>query len=184
MAAISQATATLTYGAPVDLTGKTGSIVSRRFSKLISLPLGGVLEMAMNNKLPYAMEIGVFDEAPPPHAPIRQTHGFDNLVVKAVSMPFVFFYDENQPWIENTFKSYSYNWPSIFNFARVVRNGIAHKNLIHFKNPSAPPVSWQSVTFGPTDHGKPLFTDGFWVADLLLLMFEMSDELFKHGVHT
>ena len=75
------------------------------------------------------------------------------------------------------------NWPPTLNFARVVRNAIAH-GKINIRNPNAPPVTWRGLTYSYADSGKDVITQDFGLGDLVGLMLDANDELDAMGAPT
>jgi hypothetical protein len=57
--------------------------------------------------------------------------------------------------------------------ASVIRNACAH-GQIHFRNPSAPPVSWR---YGPADNGRKVRGSDVKLGEVLALMFKANDAL-------
>jgi len=68
-------------------------------------------------------------------------------------------------------------WPSDWNFARVVRNSVAHKNAVFFNNPAASPVSWRGLVYCPADNGRRVMNGDLWAADLICLMMDLDAHL-------
>lgn len=57
------------------------------------------------------------------------------------------------------------------------RNAMSHKNVITFKNPNAGNVSWHHISYGPADNGRALIGGGMEIGDVMILLFEVSEEL-------
>lgn len=98
---------------------------------------------------------------------------------KIVGASFVSYYESQLDHIESRYTKTTANWPPIINFARVVRNGVAHGGKLAFKQ-SKVPVSWKKWTFGPSDDGEEflLVRDGLDAGDIVLLFQEIHAELY------
>lgn len=69
------------------------------------------------------------------------------------------------------------SWPSVWNFARVVRNAMAHGGEILIRSPTAPPVNWKGLSYSPNDNGRNILHTDLWPGDLLDLLIEMDSHL-------
>lgn len=87
---------------------------------------------------------------------------------------FVNYFERERPNIEAKFGKNTTAWPEEWNFARVVRNSIAHKNAVYFLNTSASPVSWRELTYSPADNGRRVLNGDLWAADLVYLMMDLD----------
>lgn len=68
-------------------------------------------------------------------------------------------------------------WPSVWNFARVVRNAMAHGGRIHFTSPNAKTVAWRGLSYGPSENDRHILHVDLWPGDLFDLLIEMDAEL-------
>jgi hypothetical protein len=60
----------------------------------------------------------------------------------------------------------------------MARNWIFHhQGVVNFENPKAPPVSWHHLTYGQADRGKLAVGGDLGFAEMVILIFELSDEL-------
>ena len=90
---------------------------------------------------------------------------------------FLMFFEPYNDWLDDTYgRGSAPTWPPVLNFARVLRNSIAH-NGIHFRNPEAPPVSWRTLSYGPANEGKKIIGRDMSLGDVLGLMFEADEAL-------
>jgi hypothetical protein len=62
------------------------------------------------------------------------------------------------------------------NFARVVRNSIAHHG-IQIRDPNSPLVTWRGLSYNYADNGKKIIGVDMRIGDVLGLMFEVNEEL-------
>ena len=90
---------------------------------------------------------------------------------------FVNYFERERIGIETQFGTNTDAWPSDWNFARVVRNSVAHKNAVFFNNPAASPVSWRGLVYCPADNGRRVMNGDLWAADLIYLMMDLDSHL-------
>ena len=90
---------------------------------------------------------------------------------------FTQFWDKASHIAERRFGSDVSRWPASLNFARVMRNSFAHGNRIHFVNPNAPPVSWRTIRYCPSDNGRVVLYMDMALADFIVLIEDVSSEL-------
>ena len=87
---------------------------------------------------------------------------------------FVNYFERYRSNIEHIYGNHTSRWPMEWNFARVVRNSVAHSGCIYFRSPSASPVSWRGLTYSPSDNGRNVLFDDLWCGDLIYLMMDMD----------
>lgn len=88
------------------------------------------------------------------------------------------FFERNRAAIESKFGSDpNAAWPSVWNFARVVRNAMAHGGMISFTSPTAPNVGWRGLAYSTADNGRNILHTDLWPGDLLDLIAEMDSHL-------
>jgi hypothetical protein len=92
------------------------------------------------------------------------------------SLAYLRFYEQHESFLRLTFGGDVKQWPPLFQFAWVVRNGIVHHGgRVNFTSPSFPAVTWHTFTYSPADSGTPIFGAHFSVADMFMLLIELSD---------
>lgn len=69
------------------------------------------------------------------------------------------------------------HWPSVWNFARVVRNAMAHGGRISILNEDEKPVTWKGLTYSYADNGRDILRTDLWPGDLFDLIQEMDAAL-------
>jgi len=106
--------------------------------------------------------------------------GFQRVFLSVITPLYVEFYEGVRPWLEQNVGDSS-KWPCVLDFGRVVRNACSHGGNLSLSKASSRPVSWRSLQYDPTQHGKPIIGTDLGFADLLILMIEMSDELDSLG---
>jgi len=97
----------------------------------------------------------------------------------------VFFYEQHLWWVHKTYgrgPKDRDNWPSIIRFAWLLRNAaVHHHGAINLTDPKVPPISWHHLKYDHTHAGMKVFGDVMSMADMLIFMVEMSDELDRLG---
>ena len=118
----------------------------------------------------------------PPGKARTTVKGHGATTLTAITPIFVTFYEQHRRWISATLGSDSSSWPPLFNFARVIRNAISHhQGRIGFDNPNASPVNWRGLTYSPRDIGRVVLPDDIDIGDLIVLLFDIGDELDRLG---
>jgi hypothetical protein len=143
--------------------------------------------MAVKNIQPDGVMIGFkYDpnknNIPPHYGPI--SIGLINIELGLITPIFVDLFEQHRLWLRTRYGGDANAWPSLFNFARLIRNFISHhRGHIHFDNKNAPPVSWHHVVYSPKDEGKLAVGHGadFLPADIIILLVEFSQELDRVG---
>jgi len=156
-------------------------IMTNAFDLKIRFPMTVPIRLAWENKEPDRIELIL--DAIPPRGPDPGLNP-DMVQIFGLAGPpiFINFYESHRPWVEDNIGTLS-QWPSIFAFARVIRHSMAHGGALHMTDKKQQPVSWHHLRYSVSDHGKRVYGPGcdLYLSDLLLLMFEMSDELNKAG---
>jgi hypothetical protein len=97
----------------------------------------------------------------------------------------VFFYEQHRPWIQTQYGRTSKDidkWPAILRFAWALRNAAAHHGgVLNITDPRVPPVTWHHLKYDHTNVGLRVFGDVMSIADMLIFLVEMSDELDRLG---
>lgn len=73
------------------------------------------------------------------------------------------------------------NWPPVLAFSRVIRNAIAHDGHFRIDSTAAPTLCWGNISIGPAQNGQRLFETTLAPGDLILLLFDLSEELDREG---
>jgi hypothetical protein len=110
-----------------------------------------------------------------------KTSAFLRLVNRIGSAHFVQFIDPWLDWVRANLTTDYHNWPPLCNFGRVIRNAATHGGTINIESKTAPSVRWYSLQYDHRSRGRAIFGSDISCADLILLMFEVSDELDKLG---
>ena len=146
------------------------------------LPLRGPLESALQNYPPAAIQIGVValnEQSPQIVNPKLVTSGLINVSTQALAPQFLIFFERYNEWMTATHGD-AVNWPSVLNFARVVRNAIAH-GKINIRNQKAPAVAWQIFSYSYADNGRQIIGPDLSAGDIFSLMFDADKALDEIG---
>jgi len=109
--------------------------------------------------------------APPHHLWLAGLQGLHGSMIESA---FVHYFETVGPVVEQNHGTDPRNWPSVWNFARVVRNAFAHAGQITFRNLTAPSVSWRSLLYSPADNGRQILYQDVTAVEIILLMEEMD----------
>jgi hypothetical protein len=155
----------------------SASVSCIQFNREIHFPMLNVVETIAHDGETFGIDIAVTERLQPAGTMRHQTQGFQPVLAHIISPLFTDYFENHREWLEERLGSDPYKWPTIWNFARVVRNSASHGGAIRWRNPSALPVQWHHISYGPADDGRRIFGQDLHVADLLLLMLEMDAEL-------
>lgn len=85
------------------------------------------------------------------------------------------FFERHRTAIESRFGSNPHtDWPTVWNFARVVRNAMSHKGAIRIDNANAPAVGWKGLSYSYADNGRTILHVDLWPGDLIDLIVELD----------
>jgi hypothetical protein len=149
----------------------------------IVVPTGKALRIAIAGGRPNAIEVVLcpLEEALRPFTiPSVTTGGLQNVLFAVCQPIFLMFFERYNVWLTDNLGD-AVNWPMTLNFARVVRNAIAH-GAISIRSRAAPPVSWKALSYSYADSGRRIIGTDLNVADLIGLMLEADEELSRIGV--
>lgn len=135
---------------------------------------GPVLAELLANRWPTRV---IIDETP--IAQVTPTYntwltGLQGVHGSMISNAFVQFFEANRECIESQFGTSTQGWPSVWNFARVVRNAFAHGGTINITNAKSPPVSWRGLAYDANRNGRQLLYNDFTAVEIILLMEDMN----------
>lgn len=157
---------------PKQVIGFQGSHLS---NLSLSYSPGAILTEAAQNRLPTSIQLA---EGPrttiPPGDPTSLT-SVSELSISLIGSALVRYYESVVPMVRDKFGSANTNWPPVWNFGRIIRNALVHHGgRINFDNPRAQPVSWRSLTLGPTDNGRQVMFVDIASVEIILLMEDMD----------
>jgi hypothetical protein len=116
------------------------------------------------------------------HHPFR-TEGTASITVRIFAAIFALACEGPLGWQKGISTDLS-KWPPVLAFCRVVRNAIAHNGRVRIDNAKAPPVTWRGLTYSYSDNGLAILGPGVGTGDLLILLFDLDEELNAIGAPT
>jgi hypothetical protein len=141
----------------------------------IVVPLSNAIQFALGKDLPDFIAIGMKQKPDPIPLSKVQTPATDAVMLHLIAPIFLMFFERYNEWLTAN-QGDAANWPEALNFARLVRNSIAH-GKINIRNPRALPVKWRGFSYSAADNGRKIIGPDLRVADILYLMFEADEEL-------
>ncbi len=178
LSAIAHASSVMVDGQTHKVPRPTMRLNARKIGCAFILPLRGPLELALENKLPDHIDIGVTavaDADTPISGPKLHSGGLNSVMTHVISPVFLTFYDRYIDWLKASYGDVKY-WPPILNFARIIRNAAAH-GKISISDPMAITAEWRGFSYGPADDGKNVIGTEIRMGEILGLMFETNEEL-------
>lgn len=97
----------------------------------------------------------------------------------AIRSSFISYFEGYRGDVENKFGKQTTKWPTVWDFARIVRNACGHGSAIKIDNKNSNRVVWQNYQFGFADNGKSILygPDGLSKVDIILLFEDMHAAL-------
>lgn len=181
--AISIATQSVTLGRVTMKRGDWAGCKAKQFDVEVLLPVLRPTLSAIKGSAAAGIEIGFF--SPTDRLNWTAIDGSSRFIADIIKPTYVTFFEAHRPWLESKFGPDPYGWPSLMNFARVVRDALAHhRGRIHFNSLADRPVRWQHLSYSPSDEGLLVFGDetaDLDIADIIILLFEMAFEFDNLG---
>jgi hypothetical protein len=179
LSAISHASSLMVGGTTHSVPWPGMRLNALRMGYAFAIPLRGPLELALEEKTPGFIEIGILpdDRVPLKNAKLK-TRGLTQVMNHLITPIYLMFFERYNRWLKQTYGYDGINWPPTLNFARVVRNAAAH-GKIKIDNKKAGPVTWRGLSYDHTNDGRTIIGTDLGVGDILGLMFEIDEELKK-----
>lgn len=102
------------------------------------------------------------------------------IMVRLIADAFLSYYASHVKAVESRWGTVEKgNWPTVWQFGRVIRNAIAHDGKICFDSKKAPPVHWHNLRYSREDNDlkRQLLYDEITGVELILLMEDMDSVL-------
>lgn len=161
--------------------GDYAAVESSKFPADLHVPISGPIQAAVHQKPIGEIHLTIVPGTAPLSLPTVE-NGYSSLSRLAISAIFIYFFENHLPWIKNNFNGPSgEHWPSVLDFARVVRNACSHGGKLAFAKPTSRAVSWRGITYKPTDADKLVIVGDLSMADIIFLMMDVSDVLDRGG---
>ena len=181
--AISIATQSVSLGRVTMKRGDWAGCKAKQFDVEVLLPVLRPTLSAIKGTAATGIEIGFF--SPTDRLNWTTIDGDSRFIADIIKPTYIAFFEAHRPWLESKFGADSYVWPSPMNFARLMRDALAHhRGRIHFDHLDDKPVRWRHLSYSPSDEGLLVFGDDtadFDIADIIILLFEMAFELDNLG---
>jgi hypothetical protein len=144
----------------------------------IVVPLAEFQRASISGEMPLLIVVQALEKRPAPEG--KTARGMKSLSARIGCALFALFAELAVNWHRSISTDYP-NWPPVLNFARVVRNAIAHNGTINITDPAAAVVSWRRLTYSYKDFGRDIINRDISYGDLLVLMLDMETELNSLG---
>lgn len=155
---------------------------SRQFDIFIVLPDYGPVQTALANKFPDRIQVELRSYLPPKIFAVESDR-HEQPILQLLSGIFISFYETYRQWLWDNISKDVGNWPAPWTFSVVVRNAMAHGGYVDIRSKSHPLYVWHHirVEYADSAKGRLLVGGDFTIADIVLLMIEMSDALATVG---
>lgn len=138
------------------------------------------LKLISENLWPSKVELILFDRN---HVKTRKNDKFNltnnessKLHQLNIQSSFTSYYERFKPLLWKKFNK-AEEWPNTWRFARIVRNAYSHDGKIDIRNQNTEPVSWKTLTYGPSDNGKDITGSDITIVDIFFLMLDMDKDI-------
>jgi len=151
---------------------------SPRAEVMVQLRVGGAFEAALWNTGGTADYWLTFPPlADHPFAPTITVRDTRPLLEMVFSSHLVMFHERHKEWIRSNISAE----PEVFRFLRAIRNAAAHDGKISITRANDRPVIWRGLSYSHADNGCAIMGTDVSVGDLLMLLFDCSDDLDQRG---
>lgn len=164
------------HGQPEFNLGDYAILPCKHNDLQIRLPLGYVFEIALQGKKPGQLQIGV-EAKQPPFMTGPGGKGFAAIMRNLISPVFIAFFEDHKVPVYTRYGNNSEDWPQTLAFARLVRGALAHEGKLNLRGKRITPTEWRGLTYSHDNDEREIIGTDINVADMLLLMLDMNDEL-------
>lgn len=161
--------------------GRFFTLASKQFPILVRIPISGPFYLAVLNdpRIPnYQVTFSPYQ--PEPIGPgYHRTVNLKSIQRAIFMTQLILFWERHSGWVWATYKRAD-DMPPILRFLWVMRGAAAHGNgAYNYGDKNRPPVTWHNLTYTAADAvaGRLVFEQDLMEADILILLFEASDEL-------
>lgn len=138
-------------------------------------PAAAVLDLS-SNFLPSLVNLQRFDADQPESDAHLNLGAMDALLATFSQALATNYFERHRQIIASRFGPIK-SWPPVWNFARVVRNAMAHGGKISILHPDDPPGHWRGAHYTIADNGRDILARDLWPGDLFDLIIEMDSYL-------
>jgi hypothetical protein len=113
------------------------------------------------------------------HAEKQRLVLYMRFMLETAASMYLRFYEAHVDWMRANVHSDPQQWSDLLRFARVIRNAAGHYGRISWDSPSPAlkPVTWRNYQYSHADNGREILGLEFHIAPIVMLLFELSDEL-------
>ena len=141
----------------------------------LSFAMPPLLDEFAANRWPTSLQFQVTPSAPPEPGPGTKRISSAKRVVLSLSAAFLLqYFEEMKSRVEAKYGKDTQQWPSVWNFGRVLRNAAGHAGCINFQNLSAQPVSWGNLVYSPADNGREAWLLDWEPSDVIFLINDLD----------
>jgi len=115
------------------------------------------------------------DEAKGMRQPVELPASF-YLHAQLIKASYIAYYEQFSLEIKRKYGTIQ-NWPSVWDFGRVIRNAFVHNGIITIRDLNAPSVSWEYLSYSADNNGQNILYVDLAVVEIILLMEELDSHL-------
>lgn len=154
--------------------GAASVFISKQFNKSAIMQIDGVIALSFNDRMPLSTWVDFYEM---PGFVIGPERSFERLFDLAISGVFASFYHRYNDWLHKNVSKRPSEWPDVLQFARLVRNAIAHDGRTRIRGEREVGARWHHLDYGPERDGERIIGPVLSAGDLLILMVEASRKL-------
>lgn len=170
-------------GKPRSEGDKVG-VLSRVANMKIDFPAFGPLEDVIAGKPVKGFRV-LFSPGVPPEADVINMAEFPDYFDQMISAIFVLHFENCRSWLDQNGLADTTTWPMSIDFARTVRNALAHGGKLEIRPTKTGKVyrtvSWHGLSYSISDHGRQILGTDLYGPDLVALMLDVDDDLVALG---
>jgi hypothetical protein len=152
----------------------------------VALPVFGPLFAALHKIDPTEIHIGFEHKPLPLDKRFNEwargwragfsTDVLNRLFFSLMAPIYVEFYEAYTWFIRGKFRSPQYR-PELWRFAKTVRDSISHHAGRFRQDRQSTPVKWRNLSYSRDDDGKLIIGGDMTLGDIIVLIFDLSDDL-------
>jgi hypothetical protein len=104
----------------------------------------------------------------------RKLTGLQGLMEASLTPLFVDYYESVVDEVRNNYGDDTTNWPSEWNFGRVIRNAFSHGGEIYIRNLNADPVEWRGLEYSSSKNERYVLFQDLATVEVIFLMEDMD----------
>jgi hypothetical protein len=135
------------------------------------LPL---IHSVMSNGSPAEISLEQYDVAPLPTGETVELGSLGHFIFGLSQMILVSYVEGQKDHLNAKYGPVA-SWPPVWQFARIVRNAMAHGNKLNITDGKA--ATWKGLTYTPSDNGRAIVNADLFPGDLIVMLRELEDAL-------